>query len=163
MFQSFVQHGKGSLMSLQYKKNEESWMRGQQTCPPTIYFNMWTVSSDVSRQRRRWQPLSVHLWAYCIHPAHDGNDVMSERPVEEQLLDSQFAYREGGSCTDALLLIQNKICKFLDDPMCKAVRMFAMDFSKAFDSVSHKLLAEKLKSLPLNPYIINWWLGFFAR
>ena len=24
----------------------------------------------------------------------------------------------------------------------------------------HKLLAEKLKSLPLNPYIINWWLGF---
>ena len=46
------------------------------------------------------------------------------------------------------------------DPKCKAVRMFAMDFSKAFDSVSHKLLAEKLKSLPLNPYIINWWLGF---
>ena len=75
-------------------------------------------------------------------------------------MDSQFAYREGGSCTDALLLIQNKICKFLDDPKCKAVRMFAMDFSKAFDSVSHKLLAEKLKSLPLNPYIINWWLGF---
>ena len=35
-----------------------------------------------------------------------------------------------------------------------------MDFSKAFDSVSHQLLAEKLKSLPLNPYIINWWLGF---
>ena len=72
--------------------------------------------------------------------------IHAQRPVEEQLLDSQFAYREGGSCTDALLLIQNKICKFLDDPKCKAVRMFAMDFSKAFDSVSHKLLAEKLKS-----------------
>ena len=86
--------------------------------------------------------------------------IHAQRPVEEQLLDSQFAYREGESCTDALLLIQNKICKFLDDPKCKEVRMFAMDFSKAFDSVSHKLLAEKLKSLPLNPYIINWWLGF---
>ena len=35
-----------------------------------------------------------------------------------------------------------------------------MDFSKAFDSVSHKLLADKLKSLLPNPYIINWWLGF---
>ena len=86
--------------------------------------------------------------------------IHAQRSVEEQLLDSQFAYREGESCTDALLLIQNKICKFLDDPKCKAVRMFVMDFSKAFDSVSHKLLADKLKSLLPNPYIINWWLGF---
>ena len=39
---------------------------------------MWTVSSDVSVQRRHWQPLSVHLWAYCTHPTHDVNDVMSE-------------------------------------------------------------------------------------
>ena len=46
-------------------------MREQQTCPPTIYFNMWTVSSDVSIQRRHWQSLSVHLWSYCNHPNHD--------------------------------------------------------------------------------------------
>ena len=39
---------------------------------------MWTVSSDVSIQRRLWQPLSVHLWAYCTHPTHDVNDVMCE-------------------------------------------------------------------------------------
>ena len=24
------------------------------------------------------QPLSVHLWAYCTHPTHDVNDVMSK-------------------------------------------------------------------------------------
>ena len=77
--------------------------------------------------------------------------IHAQRPVEEQLPDSQFAYREGGSCTDALLLIQNNICMFLDHPKCKAVRMFAMDFSKAFDCVSHQFLAERLKSLPLNP------------
>ena len=35
--------------------------------------------------------------------------------------------------------------------------MFAMDFSKAFDSVSHTLLAEKLKSLPLK------WRGTGGR
>ena len=57
-------------------KNEESWMRGQQSCPPTLYFNMWIVSSDVSIQRPHWQPLSVHLWSYCTHPTHDVNDVM---------------------------------------------------------------------------------------
>ena len=59
-------------------ETEESWMRGQQTCPLTIHFNMWTVSADVSIQRGHWQPLSVHLWAYCTHPTHDANDVMCE-------------------------------------------------------------------------------------
>ena len=54
-------------------------MRGQQTYPLTIHIlNMWTVSSDVSIQRRHWQPPSVHLWAYCTHPTHDVNDVMCE-------------------------------------------------------------------------------------
>ena len=46
--------------------------------PSYIHFNMWTVSSDVSVQRRHWQPLSVHLWAYCTHPTRDVNDMMSE-------------------------------------------------------------------------------------
>ena len=41
-------------------------------------FNMWTVSSDVSLQRRHWQPLSVHLCAYSTRPTHDVNDVMCE-------------------------------------------------------------------------------------
>ena len=36
---------------------------------------MLIVSSDVSIQRRHWQPLSVHLWAYCTHPTHYVNDV----------------------------------------------------------------------------------------
>ena len=57
-------------------------------------------------------------------------------------------------------MIQHKVCKFLDDPNCVAVRMFTMDFSKAFDPVNHYLLANKLKNIPLNPYIVKWWLNF---
>ena len=67
----YLQCMNSSTFLLNEWMNEESWMRGQQKCPLTIYFNMWKVSSDVSIQRRHWQPLSVHLWAYCTHPTHD--------------------------------------------------------------------------------------------
>ena len=65
--------------------------------------------------------------------------------VEDNLSNSQFASREDGSCTDVLIMIQHKVCKFLGDPICIAVRMLTMDFSKAFDPVNHHLLANKLK------------------
>ena len=67
--------------------------------------------------------------------------------VEENLTASQFAYREGGSCTDALIAIQHAVNQYLDDPQCTAVRLYAMDFSKAFDSVKYDLLSVKLKQL----------------
>ena len=80
--------------------------------------------------------------------------------VEDKLSSTQFAYREGGNCMDALLSIQHRINSYLDNPDCRAVRLFAIDFSKAFDSVKHDLLASKLKEFPLNPYIINWCVSF---
>ena len=80
--------------------------------------------------------------------------------VEENLSTTQFAYRESGNCTSALLAIQHFIDKHIDNPDCEAVRVFAIDFSKAFDSVRHELLSNKLKLLPLNIYIINWYHSF---
>ena len=32
---------------------------------------MWTVSSEISIQRRHWQPPSVRLWDYCTNSYHD--------------------------------------------------------------------------------------------
>ena len=63
-------------------------------------FNMWTVSSDVSIQRRLWQPLSVHLWTYCTHPPHDVNDAMCEGWPHHQGLRSLLFSNSGvGSFT----------------------------------------------------------------
>ena len=39
--------------------------------------------------------------------------IHAQRPVEEQLLDSQFAYREGGSCTNAHCLSRIRSASFL--------------------------------------------------
>ena len=75
--------------------------------------------------------------------------------VEQHLSSTQFAYRTGGSCIDALLSMQHTVYCYLDDPKCKAVRLFAMDFSKAFDGVNRRFLSYKLKDVPLNPFAIN--------
>ena len=59
--------------------------------------------------------------------------------------------------------MQHTVYSYLDDPKCKAVRLFAIDFSNAFDSVNHELLSYKHKGIPLNPFIINWYLSFLEN
>ena len=53
---------------------------------------------------------------------------------------------------------------YIDNDDCKAVRLFTMDFSKAFDSVNHSKLSAKLKQLSsiltsLTGTIASWLLG----
>ena len=50
--------------------------------------------------------------------------------------------------------------KWLDTGEADCVRVFAFDFSKAFDSVNHFILFNKLKELPINPYIVAWIINF---
>ena len=47
--------------------------------------------------------------------------------------------------------------KALDDKDCNYVA-FCNRFLKAFDNVKHSL-AEKLKALHLDPYVVNWYLS----
>ena len=83
--------------------------------------------------------------------------------VEENLSTTQFASRESGNYPSALLTIQHFINKHLDNPDCEAVRVFAMDFSEVFNSVRHELLSNKLKLLPLNAYMIEWYHSFLCN
>ena len=41
--------------------------------------------------------------------------------LEKNLTPTQFAYHQGGNCTNALLSIQNEVYKHLDNTRCKAV------------------------------------------
>ena len=40
------------------------------------------------------------------------------------------------------------------------VRIFALDYRKAFDLIGHSLLLSKLSAYNINHYIINWMTGF---
>ena len=75
--------------------------------------------------------------------------IRAKTVIESNLSPTQFAYRQGGNCTNALITIQHHIYKHLEAIQCKA-----------FDSVNRNILSAKLKQLPLSPYIINWYHSF---
>ena len=43
------------------------------------------------------------------------------------------------------------------------VRGFSFDFSKAFDRVPYAIVCNKLMSLNMNPYVINWIVSFLSN
>ena len=53
-----------------------------------------------------------------------------------------------------VLMSQHNWLKWLDGNV-DFVRIFSFDFSKAFDSVSHRILDSKLRNVDINPYILN--------
>lgn len=86
-------------------------------------------------------------------------NVFNKKDLEAYLGENQFAYRSGGSCINALLKMQYDILSALDKPRNKVVRLFTMNFSKAFDNVSTIFLWRKGK---LAHYAHNWYISFLS-
>ena len=66
----------------------------------------------------------------------------------------QFGFRSGHSTTDQLLLTYNDLTKAIDEG--RTVDLIFFDFSKAFDTVSHVVLLQKLLSLGVSGELLDW-------
>jgi hypothetical protein len=70
------------------------------------------------------------------------------------ILTDQFAFRPTGSTTAALIFDFHHITTLLSNN--SYVRCLLVDFSKAFDTVPHSTLLDKLQNQGCPQYIINW-------
>ena len=71
----------------------------------------------------------------------------------------QFGSLKGCSTVD--LLISMFYCWFLDtDGNGESVRVFLLDFSKAFDRINHQILIKKMRLLGIDNSLINWVIDF---
>ncbi|CAM5128313.1 unnamed protein product [Natator depressus] len=86
---------------------------------------------------------------------------LEERKV---IRNSQHGFTKGKSCLTNLIAFYDEITGSVDEG--KAVDVLFLDFSKAFDTVSHSILASKLKKYGLDEWTIRWiesWLDCRAQ
>ncbi|KAK4817227.1 hypothetical protein QYF61_004138 [Mycteria americana] len=77
---------------------------------------------------------------------------------------SQHGFRKGRSCLTNLISFYDKVTRLVDEG--KAVDVVCLDFSKAFDTVSHSILLEKLAAHGLDGCTLRWvknWLDGRAQ
>ncbi|CAM4498483.1 unnamed protein product [Lepidochelys kempii] len=86
---------------------------------------------------------------------------LHERKV---IRNSQHGFTKGRSCLTNLIAFYDEITGSVDEG--KAVDVLFLDFSKAFDTVSHSILVSKLRKYGLDECTIRWvesWLDCRAR
>ncbi|CAM4705653.1 unnamed protein product [Lepidochelys kempii] len=86
---------------------------------------------------------------------------LEERKV---IRNSQHGFTKGKSCLTNLIAFYDEITGSVDEG--KAVDVLFLDYSKAFDPVSHSILASKLKKYGLGEWTIRWiesWLDCRAQ
>ena len=76
------------------------------------------------------------------------------------LADRQFGFRKGRSTEDQLLLFYGEISRLVDGG--SSVEVVYLDFSKAFDLVSHQILLEKLAALGFDEHVMGWIRDFMT-
>ena len=73
---------------------------------------------------------------------------------------NQSAYKTNHGCTTALLKINDDILDGIDDSEITLLTL--LDFSKAFDTVNHRLLLEKLSILGFDLMALNWVKSYLS-
>ena len=79
--------------------------------------------------------------------------LMSHLLANNLLSDHQFGFIPGRSCTTQLLYVLDHFTKHLDKG--EPIDVIYLDFQKAFDSVPHQRLIQKLTSFGINGKILQ--------
>lgn len=78
------------------------------------------------------------------------------------LPNDQFGFRKGSSTTCALIKLLNDIHHLRRTN--EYVRLFTLDMSKAFDTISHRAIINSLNGIqpPISPFLLNWYNSFLS-
>ena len=132
-------------------------------CVPALWRHSWV--SPIYKSGSRCVPLNFRPVSLTCVPCKTLERLvarhMTEYMEENNLLSGrQYGFRAGHSTEDQLLLMYGKISQWVDSG--SKVDVVYLDFSKAFDLVSHSLLVEKLVVLGFSAEIVDWVRAFLT-
>ena len=132
-------------------------------CLPALW--KWSVVVPLFKSGSRCSPSNyrpISLTSVCCKTLERliATHIMDFLEENQLLSNRQFGFRRGRSTEDQLLLVYSEVVRWVDAG--KVVDMVYLDFSKAFDLVSHRILLEKLSLLGFDNCIIGWVEGFLV-
>ena len=101
-----------------------------------------------------YRPVSLTLVPGKIMERYILSELTRQVQDNQGVRPSQHGFMKGRSCLTNLISFYDQVTRLVDEG--KAVHVIYLDFSKAFDTVSHSILLEKLAAHGLDECTLRW-------
>ena len=101
-----------------------------------------------------YRPSSLTLVPGKVMEQIISGTIMDQLKVNQGIRLSQHGFTNGRSCLTNLISFYDKVTRLVDEG--QAVDVVYLDFSKAFDTVPHNILMEKLAAYGLHGHTLCW-------
>ena len=117
--------------------------------------------SDDKQLIQNYRPISVLPFFSKIFEKIISNHLLNFIDTNNILYDNQFGFRKNHSTTHAIITLVERVSKALDTG--KIVVGVYLDLKKAFDTVDHQILLNKLYAIGIRGHIHDWFKSYLSN
>ncbi|GAB0179653.1 mitochondrial enolase superfamily member 1 [Grus japonensis] len=143
---------------------QQSWLSGEVPVDWRLANVMPIYKKSQKEDLQNYRPVSLTLVLEKVMEQIILTAIMRHIQDNQVIRPSQHGFMKGRSCLTNLISFYDKMTRLVDEG--KAVHVVYLDFSKAFDAISHSILLEKLVAQGLDRYTLHWvksWLDGLAQ